>query len=125
VVSIKSTRPPKIALSHCNATHEDIDENRPVCPDDGRPGLCPRNGRPQARHRKELHGLPRRRQKARGPRLQGRRRQVRRPKDAADKLAAKILKGSTGVWGPVPMPANAQVSEADAKKLAAWILTQK
>ena len=46
-------------------------------------------------------------------------------KDAADKLAAKIVKGSTGVWGPVPMPANAQVSEADAKKLAAWILTQK
>ena len=46
-------------------------------------------------------------------------------KDAADKLAAKIVQGSTGVWGPVPMPANAQVNEADAKKLAAWILTQK
>ena len=46
-------------------------------------------------------------------------------KDAADKLAAKIMKGGSGVWGPVPMPANAQVSEADAKKLAAWVLTQK
>ena len=46
-------------------------------------------------------------------------------KDAVDKLAVKILKGGSGVWGPVPMPANAQVNEADAKKLAAWVLTQK
>lgn len=43
-------------------------------------------------------------------------------KDAADKLAAKIIKGGSGVWGPVPMPANAQVNDADAKKLAAWVL---
>ncbi|MDB5750616.1 MAG: class cytochrome c [Ramlibacter sp.] len=46
-------------------------------------------------------------------------------KDAVDKLAAKILKGGSGVWGPVPMPANAQVSEAEAKRLAGWVLTQK
>ena len=46
-------------------------------------------------------------------------------KDAVDKLAAKIIKGGAGVWGPVPMPANAQVSDAEAKKLAAWVLTQK
>ncbi|GAB3650314.1 c-type cytochrome [Ramlibacter alkalitolerans] len=46
-------------------------------------------------------------------------------KDAVDKLAAKIMKGGAGVWGPVPMPANAQVNEAEAKKLAAWVLTQK
>lgn len=45
--------------------------------------------------------------------------------DAVDKLAAKIIKGGSGVWGPVPMPANTQVNEADAKKLAAWILTLK
>ena len=44
---------------------------------------------------------------------------------AADKLAAKILKGGSGVWGAVPMPANAQVNDAEAKKLAAWVLTQK
>jgi len=41
---------------------------------------------------------------------------------AADKMAVKIIKGGSGVWGPVPMPANAQVNEADAKKLATWIL---
>ena len=46
-------------------------------------------------------------------------------KDAADKLAVKIMKGGGGVWGPVPMPANPQVTEADAKKLAAWVLTVK
>jgi cytochrome c len=46
-------------------------------------------------------------------------------KDAADKLAGKIMKGGSGVWGPVPMPANPQVSDAEAKKLAAWVLSQK
>ena len=46
-------------------------------------------------------------------------------KDAVDKLSTKILKGGSGVWGPVPMPANSQVSEAEAKKLAAWVLTLK
>lgn len=46
-------------------------------------------------------------------------------KDAADKLAVKIIKGGSGTFGPVPMPANPQVSEAEAKKLAAWVLTQK
>lgn len=46
-------------------------------------------------------------------------------KSAADKLAAKIMKGGSGVWGPVPMPANPQVNEAEAKKLAAWVLSQK
>jgi cytochrome c len=43
-------------------------------------------------------------------------------KDAADKLAAKIMKGGSGIWGAIPMPANPQVNEADAKKLAAWVL---
>ena len=46
-------------------------------------------------------------------------------KDATDKLAAKIIKGGSGVWGPIPMPANAQVNDAEAKKLAAWVLAQK
>ena len=45
--------------------------------------------------------------------------------DAVNKLAGKIVKGGSGVWGPVPMPANSQVNEADAKKLAAWVLSLK
>lgn len=44
---------------------------------------------------------------------------------ALDMLATKISKGGSGVWGAIPMPANPQVSEADAKKLAAWVLSQK
>jgi len=44
---------------------------------------------------------------------------------AADRLAAKVMKGGSGVWGPVPMPANPQVTEAEAKKLVAWVLSQK
>ena len=46
-------------------------------------------------------------------------------KDAAEKLASKVLKGGSGVWGPVPMPANAQVSAEEAKKLVAWVLATK
>ena len=44
---------------------------------------------------------------------------------AVDMLAATIIKGGSGVWGAIPMPANAQVNEADAKKLAAWVLSLK
>jgi len=46
-------------------------------------------------------------------------------KDAAAKLEAKVMKGGSGVWGPIPMPANTQVNPDEAKKLVAWILTQK
>jgi cytochrome c len=45
--------------------------------------------------------------------------------DAADKLAKKIRAGGAGVWGLIPMPAHPQVSEADAKKLATYILNTK
>ena len=45
--------------------------------------------------------------------------------DAAGKLETKVLKGGAGVWGPLPMPANAQVNPDEAKKLVAWILVQK
>ncbi|MFX6949696.1 cytochrome C biogenesis protein CcsA, partial [Acinetobacter baumannii] len=31
----------------------------------------------------------------------------------------------SGVWGPVPMPANAQVNPAEAETLAKWVLTIK
>jgi cytochrome c len=46
-------------------------------------------------------------------------------KDAADKLALKVMKGGTGVWGAIPMPANPQVSEAEAKQLVQWVLSLK
>jgi cytochrome c len=46
-------------------------------------------------------------------------------KGAEDKLVQKVIKGGSGVWGPVPMPANPQVSEAEAHSLVKWILEQK
>ena len=45
--------------------------------------------------------------------------------DAVAPLDVKIMKGGSGVWGPVPMPANTQVNEAEAKQLAAWVLSLK
>jgi cytochrome c len=46
-------------------------------------------------------------------------------KDAEAKLAQKVIKGGSGAWGAVPMPANAQVSEAEAHVLVKWVLAQK
>ena len=46
-------------------------------------------------------------------------------KDAVDKLSIKVIKGGSGVWGPVPMPANTQVTPDEAKKLVTWVLSQK
>ena len=46
-------------------------------------------------------------------------------KDAVDKLAAKVVKGGSGVWGNIPMPANPQVTEAEAKQLVQWVLSLK
>jgi cytochrome c len=46
-------------------------------------------------------------------------------KDAEAKLAEKVKKGGTGVWGQVPMPPNAAVPDADIKALVKWILSVK
>lgn len=46
-------------------------------------------------------------------------------KDAEAMLIAKVMKGGSGVWGAIPMPANAQVKDADAKTLVEWVLAQK
>lgn len=45
--------------------------------------------------------------------------------DAATKLAAKVKAGGKGVWGPVPMPANPKVSDADMKKMIDFVLSLK
>ncbi|RXV71597.1 cytochrome C [Burkholderia stabilis] len=43
--------------------------------------------------------------------------------DAVDYLAQSIVKGSVGVWGNVPMPANTQLTNAEAHTLAQWVLS--
>lgn len=45
--------------------------------------------------------------------------------DAEAKFVGVILKGGTGSFGAVPMPPSAGVSEAEAKTLAAWVLSVK
>lgn len=40
-------------------------------------------------------------------------------------LVTHVMKGSKGIWGPIPMPANANVNEEEAKKLVAWVLSLK
>lgn len=43
-------------------------------------------------------------------------------KGAEEMLTRSIKAGGSGKWGPVPMPAQPGLSEADARTLAAWIL---
>ena len=45
--------------------------------------------------------------------------------DAVAKLSDKVKKGGSGVWGPVPMPPNAAVPDADIKVLVEWVLATK
>lgn len=42
-------------------------------------------------------------------------------KDATAMLTAKVKRGGSGVWGPIPMPPN-MVSDAEAKTLVEWVL---
>ena len=46
-------------------------------------------------------------------------------KTAEAKLVQKVLKGGGGTWGAMAMPANTQVSEAEAHTLVKWILSLK
>lgn len=44
---------------------------------------------------------------------------------AAAQLAVKVKKGSKGTWGPIPMPGNVTVKDADIKTMVEYILTLK
>jgi len=45
-------------------------------------------------------------------------------KTAEAKLIAKVKAGGSGVWGPIPMPANSpQVKDEDIKTIVQWVLS--
>ena len=46
-------------------------------------------------------------------------------KDAEAMLITKVIKSGSGIWGAIPIPANSQLKEADAKTLVTWILALK
>jgi cytochrome c len=45
--------------------------------------------------------------------------------DAKDQLIQSIRQGSSGKWGQMPMPPQAQLSASDSQKLALWVLKIK
>ena len=45
--------------------------------------------------------------------------------DTVSALAANIRKGGSGRWGSMPMPPHPQVTEADARAMATYILGVK
>lgn len=42
--------------------------------------------------------------------------------DALEKVAARIKSGGSGIYGPVPMPAQPNLKDDELKLLAAWVL---
>lgn len=60
-----------------------------------------------------------------GPSFQAIAKKYAGQKDAEGKLVTAVLKGGSGSFGKNPMPANAGVSEAEAKTLVTWILSKK
>ncbi|MDP3672158.1 MAG: c-type cytochrome [Telluria sp.] len=44
---------------------------------------------------------------------------------AEAQLIAKVKNGSKDAWGPIPMPPNATVKDADVKTMVQYILTLK
>jgi cytochrome c len=42
--------------------------------------------------------------------------------DAVDKVAARIKSGGSGMYGPIPMPAQPNLKPDELKLLAQWIL---
>jgi len=47
------------------------------------------------------------------------------PDTIVSHLAKKIISGGSGVWGQTPMIAHPQVSQADAEKMAKYVLLLK
>lgn len=45
--------------------------------------------------------------------------------DAQAQLMESIRKGSAGKWGELAMPPHPKISDADLKKIAAWVLSAK
>ncbi|MEM7377318.1 MAG: c-type cytochrome [Pseudomonadota bacterium] len=45
--------------------------------------------------------------------------------EAKAKLLKKVKAGGAGVWGDIPMPSQAHVSDDDLDTIVSWILTLK
>lgn len=58
-----------------------------------------------------------------GPSYQAVAEKYAKEKDYVAKLAVSIKAGGSGKYGPIPMPAQAALADADATKLAKWILS--
>ncbi len=73
----------------------------------------------QSRHCLSCHALD---HKVVGPAYSEVAKKYQNDPNALAKLSLKVRLGGGGVWGAVPMPANAAVSEQEAQELVKWIL---
>ncbi|VCU70161.1 Cytochrome c-552 precursor [Pigmentiphaga humi] len=80
---------------------------------------------PDLIHSKNCLGCHRVDAKRVGPSYQNVAQRYANDPEAVDKLTRSILRGSFKKWGAIPMPAQTNVSEAEARQLAQWILTLK
>ena len=42
--------------------------------------------------------------------------------NAAETIAQHVRQGSSGIWGPIPMPPNPGISDDDLAKVVEWVL---
>jgi cytochrome c len=61
--------------------------------------------------------------KAMGPSMKDIADKYKADAEGAKKIETAITKGSKDAWGTMPMAAQANVSEADAKAIATWIMS--
>ncbi len=88
-------------------------------------GSAPARANPDLAHKKNCMACHAVGQKVIGPAYKDVAAKYAGQPDAPARLAQKVMKGGTGVWGVAVMPANPQVSEAEAKQLVQWILSLK
>lgn len=43
--------------------------------------------------------------------------------DAVKRLSEKVKAGGKDVWGPIPMPPNSSLADADIQTLVKWVLS--
>lgn len=60
-----------------------------------------------------------------GPSYQAVAKKYKGDKKVAPTLADKVIKGGSGVWGPVAMTPHPQLAKADVVAMVTWILSQK
>ena len=89
-------------------------------------GAVPRQAAEDLMKKYGLHGVPlQSTRRSSAPPTTKSRQSTRATRARPRSSTEKVKKGGSGVWGPVPMPPNPAVSDADLKTMVTYILALK